>query len=246
MWMWCVRRRRYKSDSMKARKRLTEKELSEPIAPYLGDAYIALTSVVQGVALAALLYVTSEMLKNMEVITISTIPWVFVGKAMVVLALIILMWHRYVVHNQYNVGRFECRDTAIPILFSALQVALALSLSSQPFWFPAWMTLICLTGVAAYHNLIRRYDKSATRRVFKEHYRSETNNFQKHIQDEIQIFQRLNMRIFSICAVINLAVAYFCYFPQDGWSDGWKFFLAAFVAALIITLRPQHNLPLSN
>jgi uncharacterized membrane protein YqjE len=224
-----VKNNNLKKPQVGVNKPLTEKQLTEPLSPYLNDAYIALVSVVEGVAFAALFYVISEEQK------LHTFSLAFIAKAIVALILIILMWHRYIVHNPYNAWRITIWDTTIPIVFAALQIALALSLFSETYWFSIWLMSISLTGVLAYCNSIWRYNKSETHELFREHYHTQSTEFANNLFSEIQKFHYRSRDLLFLSFVINAGVLFFNDSADNTWSEVHKSILVSVVALIIIS-----------
>jgi len=117
--------------------------LHEPITPYSTNAYNTLISVIQGIALAALFYIINESIVKLKP---ASFDISFVCRIVLAFLLICLIWHRYIVHDQYIAWRLTVFDTIIPMVFALLQIFLILSIPKSPFLFPLCLASLFFGG----------------------------------------------------------------------------------------------------
>ena len=179
----------------------SEKILHDPLSNYISGTYNTLMSVVQGVSLGGVFYVMQLQFDHGELIT-----WESILKLSVVILLMSLLWHRYVVHNQFAVWRLEIQDTLIPIILGVLQFWLVLAIFCQIWWFSAALAAISAVGMVAYINTVWRYEKQETRQLFVEHFKNESEDFALSLWHEILKYQRLSTLNMAIIMVLNISV----------------------------------------
>lgn len=189
-------------------ERLPEKVLHEPLSNYIAGTYNTLLSVVQGVSLGGVFYVITVLsVKNL-------IGWISIIKIVVVICLIALLWHRYVVHNQFAVWRLEIQDTIIPIIFGTFQFWLVLAILKDVAWFSGALASISMVGVVAYINTVWRYEKSETILLFKEHFKDEEEGFGETLRRSILKYQKVAIGSMAVSMILNGAmtiVNIYCY-----------------------------------
>jgi hypothetical protein len=79
-----------------------------------------LVSVAQGFALSSLtLKAIPSVFEN------GNLSWQILFKIIVFVAIVSVIWHRYVTQNQYVVWEFGALDTLIPIILATLQMWVA-------------------------------------------------------------------------------------------------------------------------
>ena len=177
--------------------------LYEPVATYYADVYNTLISVVQGVALGGFIYVLSSFIELIRLDLKITVHANMLMKAIVIFLIISLIWHRYVMHNQYLVWRIGVWDAIIPMLFAVLQISLALSMNSIEC-FCCWLSLLYFLGFFAYYNVVYHYNanKRTMLNIFKLHFgckrcsksEKEKCRLPEILVQEIIKFERLGMR----------------------------------------------------
>lgn len=140
-----------------------EQLFHEPLSPYISTTYNTLLSVVQGVALGGIFYTL------FTAHSANALTWELCIRLLIAGSLIAVLWHRYVIHNQFAVWRLAFQDTAIPFLFAASQFWLVLSLRSDIQWFTGALTTVAAIGSLAYINTVRRYQKPQTVQHFVRH-----------------------------------------------------------------------------
>ena len=181
---------------------IRRKVFHEPVAPYFADTYNTLLSVVQGVALAGLLYIfTTEYVEHQNT------DILFHTKLFVVCAVIVAIWHRYVTHDQYLAWRLGVSDTLIPIVFGALQVMLSVFASRRdPFYFSAVYTVILFWGGIAYENARRKHKRDHTKKIYEEHFdgNDSERKIGTHILTSIKKFENSQRNMFFILGIISL------------------------------------------
>ncbi|HAG51760.1 MAG: hypothetical protein A2056_00910 [Deltaproteobacteria bacterium GWA2_42_85] len=206
-------------------KKMKEKDLHEPLSPYVSSAYNTLCSVTQGVALGALFYVLSSTKQLTCLIYL---------KCFVVALLIALLWHRYVVHNQFSVWRLGIPDTLIPIAFAIMQVWLALVVPKSITWFSGVLAIISAIGILAYANTIYGFNKKEAEQLFREHYSEEENDFAEALHYEINSFQKSSWKhmLYS-----TLLMSFLTSINYTNWlSEDNKTYITTFFAVIIIAL----------
>lgn len=222
------------SSVLNAEEKRLQQLLLVPPSSYDADAYNTLCSVVQGVACAALFY---EM---------STLPSIWseplsYTKALCVFLLIITLWHHYVMNNRYAAPRIMILDTFIPFCFAALQSALALSISSENWWFPFWLSFCSLLGVFAYYNIDKRFGDNLTHLLFIEHFMG-NEDFSKVLIEESRHFYRRSQKLLLVSATIMAVLTLISYHVYGIFSCymGW---ITSVAAAIIILISIQQDLP---
>jgi len=158
------------------------KVLHEPLAPYLASVYNNLTHLVQGLVLAALFY----MISIQEQITLP-----IALNLIICFGFVVVIWHTFIVHNQYIVIRASIFDTLLPIVLSVCQCALALTVN-QPIYiftlliFPIFITLELII-LNAY---VKNKDPLALE-IFKERYKELGSQFTQDFYDELRKFEKI-------------------------------------------------------
>lgn len=208
--------------------RLPKKVLHDPLSNYIASTYNTLLSVVQGVSLGGVFYVITVLSEK------NLMDWVSIIKLAVVICLIALLWHRYVVHNQFAIWRLEIQDTIIPMVFGTFQFWLVLAILKDVAWFSGALASISAVGVVAYINTVWRYKKPETIALFKEHFKDEEERFGEILHDSILQFQKVAIVSMIVSATLNgvmTAVNIYC----DSLSHVIKELATCVIAIAIIS-----------
>lgn len=189
---------------MKPEKQHMKSVLFEPVAPYFANTYNTLLSVVQGIAMAALvaminkIYFASESSATVLETLSSSEPW----KLAIVFLLICLIWHRYVTHDQYYAWRLGVWDSIIPIGFAVAQIMLVLSIPKDIAYFGLFITVIAILGFFAYMNTIYRHDSPQTKKIYDEHFNPLREGLSDFMYQEVKNFEkRAQMQILVVAFV---------------------------------------------
>jgi hypothetical protein len=202
------------------------KVLHEPIAPYLTNTYNILIQLIQGFVLAELLFILSRGdYYNIQL----------VGKTIVVLSVVALIWHHYLVSNQYLVTRAGAQDTIIPLCLAVLQVLLILAMPLRSYYFSFSLMLITLVSSLVYLNLYTKYKNPIAKEIFRVHFRELGPEFAEDIYSEIINYDKKSSYFLAfVSAVLGLMtiVNYHVQFIPDEF----KGYLVIVVAEAIIIL----------
>jgi len=136
--------------------------LREPLVRYYTDTYNGFISVVEGVALAALL------VENRTPLLDSAPHWDAWGKGITAALVIAQLWHRYVTGNQFLASRPGVMEAILPMLLAVSQIALGLSIQNTRGLFSFWMFCVALVGAASFQNRIYRSTRPGFRREMRD------------------------------------------------------------------------------
>jgi hypothetical protein len=138
-----------------------KKASHEAVAPYFAGAYNTLLSIVQGIALGALVY------HFYNPANFSFFPII---KHVIVLFVICTIWHRYVTHSQFVFWRLSFLDTIIPFLFAPFQYWLILAINQSLTIFSGAFLSVLILGFIAYRNSFRKFTKHPTKEMLIKHF----------------------------------------------------------------------------
>jgi len=172
------------------------KILFEPVGPYFADAYTTLTSVVQGLALGILGFQIATLYfdgKGAD-IDLTLLKSAVTLKLFLVFLLICLMWHRYIVHNQFYAWQLGVEDTIIPLTFGILEVLLILAAPKALIYSAFLFACVSTLGIFAYVNTIQKHrdppENPKALAIYKEHFHSLGTEFGAIMFDEVTRYER--------------------------------------------------------
>jgi hypothetical protein len=168
--------------------------LGESIADYVTNAYNTLISVVQGVAIAALCV-------EFDKANPST-PHFFYAKAILVFLVICLIWHRYIVENQFIAWRLAIPDTIIPMAFAVLQIRMVNSLSEGPGELCIAFLLLFICGGFAYWNGRTKHSTPQAKEMFTRHFVTFGDGIGHRFLQVFLSFQRVSFWAMAAFAII--------------------------------------------
>lgn len=138
---------------------------------YSSDIYTTLISVVQGLAIATLLMMFDKLFISNPISEIySCATLLVVLKLLTCFFVICLVWHRYIISNQFHTWMLGPVDTIIPFCFSVLQAILIYVIPLGDSWFLLTFSLLTLLGIWAYQNVITQHSHFWIREWFEKHY----------------------------------------------------------------------------
>ncbi|WP_200383198.1 hypothetical protein [Thiococcus pfennigii] len=202
------------------------KLLYEPIAPYFTNTYNTLISVVQGIALASLFFVIQGAIDESG---LSGFPILGIWKILIAFCFASLVWHRYVVHDQYLVWPLDIVDTLIPMGFAVLQMILMLYIFRETFVFSGVLGLLCFLGAIAYKNADIKHARPRTFKIYKNHFESQPDEFVETLLSAIGRFERRQAWEFFLAGVIFFGVAI-----AGSWRDNPRDLEIVFVVLALL------------
>ena len=181
------------------------KVLHEPLAPYLANVYNNLTHLIQGLVLAAIFYVISIQ----ESITFPVALNIIIS-----FGFVIVIWHSFIMHNQYIAIRASIFDTLLPIVLAVFQCILALAVT-QPIYIHTF--LIFPIMIMLEFIMLNAYIKNKNQlalKVFEEHFKELGSAFAKEFYIEFRNFEKLTIKnrmrlVFIILIFLNIFNFYF-------------------------------------
>ncbi len=210
------------------KNRELKKVLHEPVAPYFANTYNTLISVVQGLALGALLYTVK-----------SEFNLLIVPKSIVTFGVICVIWHRYVINIQYLAWSLSFFDTLIPMCFALGQFWLILTIPKTAFDFSLAIICLSILGFFAYLNATLRLKGTELKELLDEHFMDKT--FSKHFFRELYSFEKgamVFMIVMFIVSVILTAVNHFI----NSFSEEVKTYVITVVLGLMILIMIRYDL----
>jgi hypothetical protein len=220
-----------KHESSKA----VEDVLFKPSAPSFADTYTTLISVVQGLALAALLMMIDKLFFNHQngnfSPNVTNLRWLYVAKLGVCFLLICLIWHRYATANQYYSWPLGPFDAIIPFGFSVTQAVLCLSVPLAAHWFAWVLSGVSLCGVFAYCNTISHHDRPQVRELYTVHYDKYENGLGDFLYYEVKKYERAQLLHMVILLIVMFVIGAASFFGLRSDSElGWVSVSFALVA----------------
>jgi len=194
--------------------------LFEPVAPYFADAYNTLSSVVQALALGVMGY---EIAKLFFETNSADLNWAIIqspatGNLLLAFMLICLLWHRYIVHNQFYAWEIGVGDTVIPITFGLLEVLLILSADKSVFYSSFFMACISTWGVVAYINTIQKHNDPPEMPkaliLYRKHFASSHPGFADSLFWEVASFEKRAQKELIASTVVMWAITASIHFIQ--------------------------------
>ena len=141
----------------------------------------------------------------------------FLCKFIMIFFMSCLLWHRYVVHDQYLAWRLGIFDAIIPMIFACIQVILIFSIAKIIIYFSFISTIFYFWGAIAYINATVRHDTPETEYLYREHFDCIGPDFAKELLWEIKNFEKkaIVMMIFfaAFSGLFTLIMHYKPYFP---------------------------------
>lgn len=146
--------------------------------PLFSSAYIGLVSVVQGVALGALLYIISTVFPDQLNVYV-------VIKVIIVFLMVCLFWHRYAIHVPHQTWPVTALDTIIPMSLGVIEISFSLSILGSTFYFCLFLTAFWFGGFVAYCNLYFQHRKREISTLYTEKYSGDESGFGEILWREI-------------------------------------------------------------
>lgn len=202
------------------------KLLHQPIAPYLSESYNLLIQLIQSFVLGTTLIILADF-KNFNI--------AYMSKIIIVILIIALIWHCYLVHDQFLVTRAGPQDTIIPISLAILQVLLVIVIPLQIYLFTFIIMLITITSSVVYLNLFLKYQKPIAKTVFKIFYREQGNQFAEDFHTELMNFDKLGITLLSCISIILGFLTIFNNFAQI-INETQKTYLSVLLIGSLIVL----------
>jgi hypothetical protein len=155
------------------------RRLHEPPSKTGASAYSHLCTVIQAAPLAVLLSVIANegiytaTVKAFEASDLNAYPWPELVKSFLSLLVISVVWHRYVLDNNFVAWKLTGIDTLIPFSFAMLQCLMALAVTKSAASFIFWIFSLNATGIVAYWQVIPRFKRPHARLLYQLHYGDE-------------------------------------------------------------------------
>jgi hypothetical protein len=196
------------------------RSLHEPISRSGASVYTALCTVVQAFPLAVILWVLGradvydKTISAIEAGQWATIPWDIILRILLAVAVIAVVWHRYVLDNNFMAWRLTGIDTAIPFFFAFVQCFLALSTTST-IYFSFFFALITASGSLSYWHAKYRLASPHACAMFQSHFGTPEGDeiyrvIQKYFDDSYRKLRWSTVAsaiVFFVCAAGTLSRA---------------------------------------
>ena len=149
------------------------------------------------------------------------IPWPVIIKSVLTLSVISIIWHRYVLDNNFVAWKLTGIDTLIPFLFAILQCFLALTVTSESITsFAFWVCSLNVAGIFAYWQIISRFERPHARLLYQQHYGAKEGE---------EIYQTMRKYFSDSLWTLTCTSAisgFFCLVIASGlYSAGWSLFM---------------------
>lgn len=177
---------------------------------YSSDIYTTLISVVQGLAIATLLMMFDKLFISgppREICSYATLSVVL--KMVTCFFVICLVWHRYIISNQFHTWMLGPVDTVIPFCFSVLQAILIYVVPLEDSLFLWTFSLLTLLGLWAYQNVITQHSHFWIRAWFEQHY-DKPAGIGMFLYDEMKSYAekgRKHMTIYAIFFILLCVIS---------------------------------------
>lgn len=222
-----------------------KKVLFEPVAPYFADAYTTLTSVVQGLALGVLGYEIAKLFfeNGSPNLDFKILESIVTGKLFLIFLFICLLWHRYIVHNQFYAWELGVGDTIIPISFGLLEALLILAVPKALVYSSFIFACISTLGVVAYVNTIQKHndppDNPKALALYKHHFASLGKDFAEAMFWEVTRFEKKAQIELIISSLIMwaLTISLYCGAIRESYQNAIYFCVCSLI---LIRLMVSH------
>lgn len=184
--------------------------LNEPISPYFTNIYNTLVSVICGVSLGIIFSIVYSYVINLNKFPDISIDMIkSIWQLAIIVLIICIVWHHYIMHNNFVAWKINLRDTFIPFSFSILFFVISASTTKNIRYFIYCFTLFCFIGFLAYLNSfyeLTRFDK--IKEIYSNHYNDLGENAGCCILNIILIFERKAVVFFLSFTVFFSAISY--------------------------------------
>jgi hypothetical protein len=182
--------------------------------------------------LAALFYIISIQ-ENLDIL--------FTLKVLDVFLLSCLIWHYYLVHDQYIAWRVRICDTVVPITLGLSQCLLILAIPKTIFIFSLCFIIIPIVGFFAYLNPFTGYRDPDAIELFKEHFKDQGPEFAENLHSELRSFDKSAMVAMVIVAAGLGVITALNYYIQ-ALSEEIKTYLFVIISGLIFIVLFKYDL----
>jgi hypothetical protein len=204
------------------------KVLHEPLAPYVVESYNRLTNLIQGLTVAAIFFVVTQLPEITPLIVCNLI---------ICLTVVIFIWHTYITTSQYYVMRASPFNTIIPVILGFTQVALALTVDQPIYIFTMFLTIVMIIFLFQIVDNIHKDSKPQALEIWKEHYKELGTQFAQDIFDEYRRYQRIGLRNCFLGIMSVVVLTSFNYlFPISLEIKGYISFIIVEILFLIVGL----------
>jgi hypothetical protein len=186
-------------------------KLHEPPSKLGSGAYTSLCTVIEAAPLAVLFTVIAQSeqyektIQSFSAGTLNDIYWSLIVKSFLTILVISVVWHRYVLDNNFVAWKLTAIDTLIPFSFAILQCFLALTVKNEvePSSFAFWIFALNAFGILAYWQVVPRFERQHAKKLFRDHYGPQEG---PEIYDAIQKYFKDSLRTLIITSTISFAV----------------------------------------
>jgi len=210
--------------------RNSRKVLHECVSPYLTHTYNMVIHLVQGGVLAILFLVLIE----------NPLTTLIYFKILPVFLLICLLWHSYLVHDQYIAQRARIIDTLAPLALGLFECLLILSIPKSVFEYALFFTIIPFIGIFAYICPYTAYRDPDTLELYKEHFKEQGEDFAVTLHSELKRFDKYAVFMMTIVFFIFCTITAFIYYFNI--SEDFKTYFATISFTLIIIFLLYTNM----
>jgi hypothetical protein len=185
-----------------------KKVLHEPIAPYLSSTYNILNHLVEGLVLAAILYVISIHWGQL------TLPIVL--NIIYCVGLVFVIWYSNIIYQQYVVARASAFEIIIPIIIGIFQCVLALAVALPIYIFTLLVIPIKASLLFLIWNQNRKNKDPLAVKIWIEHYKALGSQFAQDMFYEFTKYGNSQQRLMvPIIIIIGILTIFNYFFPLD-------------------------------
>lgn len=207
-----------------------KKVLHEPVSPYLTNTYNMIVTLVQGAVLATLFMILIE----------NPLTLVIFFKTLPIFLLVCLIWHSYLVHDQYIAQRARLIDTLAPLALGLFQCLLILSISKSTIEYAVSFSIVPFVGIFAYIAPYTAYNDPGTRELYKEHFKEQGEDFAVTLHSECKRFDKFAVITMVFVFFVFSTITTFIYYIN--LSEDLKTYIATISFTLIIILLLYYDM----
>lgn len=228
------------------------KKSHEPVSVYASGVYVSLITVIQGFALAALLWAIVDRPKGGMSIydelmqhDVHSIPYVAIIKGLIAFSGIITIWHSYAINAQFQSYSLTLLDSVIPFLFAFFEfITISLIETKSIDWFSAALLAIQANGILGYWNMKYQMENGHASELMKGHFGTELGlQIYKAIIRFAVDSKKIMIQSF-MCMFIALLIAIgsrYASLLRSYYIDVWAVVLAYTVAVLRLAKNDLHS-----
>ena len=200
-----------------------------PVAPYFSSIYNTLVSIVCGVALGSLLTKFFQNLPANHVL--------YYWRVVNAFLIITIIWHHYIIHNQFVAWDIGWRDTLIPFGFAGLLMLLVYVVTIKNIvWLSYVFTFLCFGGWFAYYNSTRELRENK-KRIIKLYQSVFQDRFAQCLYETIINFEKKAKSYFGILSIFFMIISIIITIYETCIVRGILLFLHTVALIIMINLN---------